>query len=912
LPKTKYDGEINRYLARSQRLFGGAGVIIYVYRHTGMWMTIDNKMKAPFSNEQIDIVEDSSIFPVGHKCGEIPTRFITYAWGRKYVDDFLDYCLPALLAPGNIPALAEEFPTEFVFLTQEELFAHVRASPAWRRLEAVCETRLISIDDLIFNPDCYGMTLSYALYRGFEDLGPSMTERWQLFLNADFIPADGSLRGLARRMRAGAGRLIHAPSYCVNQEDVVPLLAAAREAGDGVIAIPPRKMADIIIRNRHNTIRGKTVNQPIFNVKYIDQLYRLVDENTVIGLQMPVALVAMMPERRIDEVRTYWDYGIVEDFCPTATPCVMGDSDEFLMLELRKSSTAEDQLRLGFPSAEEIADTLKGFMTDNPRGFGRFPLTLHSRDIPPETEEERAKLRSFYDEIMGFLPEALPRHENHPIWAYHYDRFHTNRRKVMEERAKRGRFAPCPEASAAAIVAETGRESGAAIVAETGPESGAATPLSPPRLSLPPSPGPWVTHEVSTAFDALWTSMTTAGESDVSRIVESLDTLASALGAAWRFRNDFLPGRTLPNDAGIEYLRWMDEFGEIADQIPRCRVGIQTRFQKLLDKIGLVPPRSLLAEGTRVESDAGAELRRIGHVLTNADHVLRTRKALLGAALDKAYEEMAEEIRQINLLIGRNVWNLQRKLDVDNFFSARHRRSPSRESLESKIKSMIGIAKPFHDFSWHYMHPLLAPFKSRLSKILSGNVQRALVIDSCIFSTAGALIPSNITVFDIPFNTVLEKRFDDFCPDPDDLVDFTVIDIAGIHLPQLGDAVSLAQRLTKPGGHILVNFLDIEGNRLPIDDPRTIRMMFPPFGPTEVDYFGDAKARQALSRVKRLHDHWSGPAISRRLLPILANLLLTRKYSESLTVHSNGNPSLLTRDCVGFVLEISCYKTLAS
>ena len=38
-----------------------------------------------------------------------PVRLVTYAWGRQYIDKLLEYTLASVLAPGNLPALAEEF-----------------------------------------------------------------------------------------------------------------------------------------------------------------------------------------------------------------------------------------------------------------------------------------------------------------------------------------------------------------------------------------------------------------------------------------------------------------------------------------------------------------------------------------------------------------------------------------------------------------------------------------------------------------------------------------------------------------------------------------------------------------------------------------------------------------------------------
>src|SRR5690242_12344385 len=100
-------------------------------------------------------------------------RVISYAWGDKYVDDFLDIALAALLAPGNLPYLAECFDIELVFLTQQRQFERIRATSSWRHLETVCRAKLVALDDLIVG-HWYGISLSKALVRGFADLGEAM------------------------------------------------------------------------------------------------------------------------------------------------------------------------------------------------------------------------------------------------------------------------------------------------------------------------------------------------------------------------------------------------------------------------------------------------------------------------------------------------------------------------------------------------------------------------------------------------------------------------------------------------------------------------------------------------------------------------------------------------------------------
>src|SRR5215472_13822706 len=307
-----------------------------------------------------------------------PTRIVTYAWGEKYVHQLLSLTLPALLAPGNLPAVAASVPCELVILTEEGFFATVKTHPSILRTKEFCSLRLIDLDDLIIaGKDKYGMALTHALHRGFSDLGPAMTDSWQIFLNADFVLADGSLRNLLGHLARGE-RLVASPSYCVTSTEVVPELRRRVDQNTSTLSMSPRELAALAIKYRHNTIRGKTVNERLFNIRHMDQFYWLVDNTALLGYQMPIAIVGMRPERYLAEVNSYWDYGLMQDFCPTAEVCVLGDSDEFLMIELREKEVAEDQIASSWPEAMQIAERMMVFLTDYQQKFARYPLTLHS------------------------------------------------------------------------------------------------------------------------------------------------------------------------------------------------------------------------------------------------------------------------------------------------------------------------------------------------------------------------------------------------------------------------------------------------------------------------------------------------------------------------------------------------------
>src|SRR5262245_61868556 len=362
-----------------------------------------------------------------------PTRIITYAWGEKYIGDLLSMTLPALLAPGNLPYVASVLACEVVILSEEGAFPRILADPVVRRIRELCPLRLIGLDDLIPAPDKYGMALTYVLHRGFSDLGPSVTDTWLLFLNADFIIADGSLRNLVRHLAEGK-RMIASPSYCVNAEAVVPDLLGRVDPHSRALTLSPREMAALVLRHRHNTIRGKTVNQPALSVRYMDQFYWLVDHATLIGHQMPIAIVGMRPERHLAEPNSYWDHGLMTEFFPTTEHLVLGDSDDFLMLELRGADVAQDQLQMGWPDPREIARNTASFLTAYQREMARHPLTLHSAELPANIADARAALRSFVDTVLSHVPKVLPSHLDHPQWDYHRSGFIEARHKYLSTR----------------------------------------------------------------------------------------------------------------------------------------------------------------------------------------------------------------------------------------------------------------------------------------------------------------------------------------------------------------------------------------------------------------------------------------------------------------------------------------------
>jgi hypothetical protein len=351
-----------------------------------------------------------------------PVRFLAYAWGDKYIDELLSVSLPAVLAPNNLPTVVKLAPTEVVLLIQQEYLDRVTGHPTILRMQRLCPVRLVGLDDLVVAKEKYGVTLTYALHRGMRAFGTNVTQTNFLFLNADFVVADGSLRNAVLALIRGE-RIVAAPSYCAVGDKVRTGLRQFIDRDSGALSVQPRKLAQLVLRHLHNTVKGKTLNQSNFHLAQMDQFYWRVDDDTLIGHQMPVAIVGMRPERAVDEPNTYWDHGLISEFCPHAKPYLLGDSDDFLMVELRDRRVAFDQIVAGPLDCREVARRMIGWVTPYQRAFAELPLTLHAGDVPSSALSERAKLAARVADIFRYAPQTFPSHRNHPQWDYHFGPF---------------------------------------------------------------------------------------------------------------------------------------------------------------------------------------------------------------------------------------------------------------------------------------------------------------------------------------------------------------------------------------------------------------------------------------------------------------------------------------------------------
>lgn len=341
-------------------------------------------------------------------------RFLAVIWGERYVDEFAAISLPSYLAPGNLPVLAATTDLEVLILTSQESLPAFNRSPAFSRLREICPIRFIMIDDLIAD-GAYGVTLTLAYARGIRSMGGAQTKTYFVFMNSDFVLADGSLRHLVKLMQTGHS-CIMAASLRGQAEALLPQLSGAISDNTHQLVMSPREMVALTLANLHPTVIAKTMTQSRLNCLTQNQLYWQIDDQTLLGRSYLIFMLAIRPEVPIGAVNSYCDYGFVPEMVPSGKFHVISDSDDFFMLELQPAAQEEESLTYGAITPARLARHLSTWTTAEHRRFAQCDTVFHAGELPAVLDDFRAQANATVDTLAKKM--GKPRnHAEHIFWV---------------------------------------------------------------------------------------------------------------------------------------------------------------------------------------------------------------------------------------------------------------------------------------------------------------------------------------------------------------------------------------------------------------------------------------------------------------------------------------------------------------
>jgi hypothetical protein len=341
-------------------------------------------------------------------------KLLLPVWGHRYVKQFLEVGLPTLLAPGNVPALAQSLPCEFQLLTSAADESYIRQHPAFVRLAEVCRATIRPIDHLITAGN-NSTTLTLAYVEAIRAAGPAMLDTCFYFLVSDYIVADGSLASVLARVRAGANAVL-VGNFQVTAEEAMPWLRQRIGPQAAGVSLSPRELIHWALGHLHPATFANTVNAPDTHNAHTNRLFWRVDDHTLLGRFYLMHMIAIRPEVIDFRVGASCDYSFVPEMCPSGSVSVIADSDEFLVVEMQPRAHEAGFLRQGPLRPEALARSLGEWTTAQHRNNISHLLVYHAGDLPTGLPATVAAADEYVAEVARHLRRPPQPHYGHPYW----------------------------------------------------------------------------------------------------------------------------------------------------------------------------------------------------------------------------------------------------------------------------------------------------------------------------------------------------------------------------------------------------------------------------------------------------------------------------------------------------------------
>lgn len=370
-------------------------------------------------------------------------RILIPLWGKKYIAEYMNYSLPALLGNGNLDLLVSECNTEVVFLTSRNHQRYFLNSRRFKVLHKMCSARFLGIDDLVAGSTSYSVPLTLAYHRGMLEAGPAMTDTFFVCLNSDFILAAHSFRPLLKHIMDDRN-VILAPSFRTSMEHVRPRLKGlCREytSPDGRLSVPPREMVKLALEHIHPTVIARTVNQGMFFSRHPDQLYWRVDEQTMLARFFLIMQLCIKPERHVRTMNGFFDYAVIPEMCPSGNVAVINDSDDLFMMEMQAIRGEAEFVGMDKVVPRNIARHAMSWTTAQHRRNAEHLLTFHADDLPDTLETESQHFDAFYERVRNGIVSPPIDHVRHHYWPGALESWLRNK-QLHEYCSEQERFAP--------------------------------------------------------------------------------------------------------------------------------------------------------------------------------------------------------------------------------------------------------------------------------------------------------------------------------------------------------------------------------------------------------------------------------------------------------------------------------------
>ena len=335
-------------------------------------------------------------------------------WGYRYVSEFLEFGLPTLLAPGNLPTVARELPFRVIALTSEEDAPLIRSHPAWRHLQKICAADIVGIDDLITESN-HSATMTLALARAMRSYGAAIVDTCFVLWMSDYLGGDGSLAAVLRGFQNGASG-IFAGNFQIVAEDAIPTLRRSIELQSSVIAVSNRELLAWSLRHLHSGTIANFVDSGLSHNSHTNRLFWRIDEETIIGRFYLLHPIGVRPETADFEIGSSFDYSCIPEMCPSGKILTLCDSDDYFVVEMQKREHERDKLAPGPLGKAQLAAQLSEWTTAPHRANAAHTIVFHAADAPANLTDAVVHADRYIASVGELLAPQPQPHRGHHYW----------------------------------------------------------------------------------------------------------------------------------------------------------------------------------------------------------------------------------------------------------------------------------------------------------------------------------------------------------------------------------------------------------------------------------------------------------------------------------------------------------------
>jgi hypothetical protein len=182
-----------------------------------------------------------------------PLYLVCVFWGVKYREFFLRYCLPSLLAPGNLPLLQSRPGSKLIIATSQDDWAAIDQLPMLREVRSSVEVVLI---DIGYPETKASLQIQMHMTKGHKMAGRLMMAdgAYGSFLAPDLILTDGTIRRVLELIDSGK-KAIFAPALRFQAEATTAILGRRALLNPGMpLVLPPSLAGEIALACLHSEL----------------------------------------------------------------------------------------------------------------------------------------------------------------------------------------------------------------------------------------------------------------------------------------------------------------------------------------------------------------------------------------------------------------------------------------------------------------------------------------------------------------------------------------------------------------------------------------------------------------------------------------------------------------------------------